>query len=64
MISPKYSYYDNQITSSYMVKIYTVILLKREQKRSVLFLVNSGEVIRAGSLDDAVSMLMKGKRAS
>ncbi len=29
-----------------------------------IFFVNSGEVIRAGSLDDAVNMLMEGKRAS
>jgi len=29
-----------------------------------IYFVNSGEVIRAGSLDDAVNMLMKGKRAS
>lgn len=29
-----------------------------------IYFVNSGEVIRAGSLDDAVNMLMKGKRES
>ena len=29
-----------------------------------IYFVNSGEVIRAGSLDDAVNMLMQGKRAS
>ena len=29
-----------------------------------IYFVNSGEVIRAGSLDDAVNMLMHGKRAS
>jgi ATP-binding cassette subfamily B protein len=29
-----------------------------------IYFVNSGEVIRAGSLDDAMSMLLKGKRVS
>ncbi len=29
-----------------------------------IYFVNSGEVIRAGSLDDAVNMLMQGKKAS
>jgi len=29
-----------------------------------IFFVNSGKVIRAGSLDDAVNMLMHGKMAS
>jgi len=29
-----------------------------------IFFVNSGEVTRAGSLDDAMSMLLKGKRVS
>ncbi|MFZ0455619.1 MAG: ABC transporter ATP-binding protein, partial [Ignavibacteriaceae bacterium] len=34
------------------------------ENADVIYFVNSGEVIRAGSLDDAVNMLMKGKRAS
>ena len=29
-----------------------------------IFFVNSGEVNRAGSLDDAMNMLLKGNRAS
>jgi len=29
-----------------------------------IFFVNSGEVTRAGSLDDAVNMLLQGKRVS
>jgi len=29
-----------------------------------IYFVNSGKVIRAGSLDEAVDMLMKGKMAS
>ena len=29
-----------------------------------IYFVNSGEVIRAGSLDDAVNMLLHGKRES
>jgi len=34
------------------------------ENADVIYFVNSGEVIRAGSLDDAVNMLMQGKRAS
>ena len=30
----------------------------------VIYFVNSGEVVRAGSLDDAVALLMKGKRTA
>ena len=34
------------------------------ENADVIYFVNSGEVVRAGSLDDAVNMLMQGKRAS
>ncbi len=34
------------------------------EKADEIFFVNSGNIIRAGSLDDAVNMLMQGKRAS